>query len=113
MIYRIAAGTTQLCAGQLAGIEAGVHSVWMLFEKMEIEAALLVNASNAFNSLNQIVAYKNISPSLAIILINTYRESSQLFVDGKVLLSREGTTQGGSFSNAYVCHCNRSTHPAA
>ncbi len=28
------------------------------------------------------------------ILINTYREPTELFVDGDVLLSREGTTQG-------------------
>ena len=31
---------------------------------------------------------------LANILINTYREPTELFVDREVLLSREGTTQG-------------------
>ncbi len=92
-----AAGTLQLCAGQVSGIEAAAHSVRSLFEDSNSEAALLVDASNAFNSLNRQVALQNIRrhcPSLANILINTYREPSQLFVDGDTLLSREGTTQG-------------------
>ena len=33
-------------------------------------------------------------PSLATILINTYRADVPLFIDGKHLLSSEGTTQG-------------------
>ena len=48
-----AVGTTQLCAGQIAGIEAGIHSVRDLFNKKETEGVLLVDASNAFNSLNK------------------------------------------------------------
>ena len=42
-----AVGTTQLCAGQIAGIEAGIHSVRDLFNKKETEGVLLVDASNA------------------------------------------------------------------
>ena len=31
---------------------------------------------------------------LANIMINSYRDPTELFIDGDVLLSREGTTQG-------------------
>ena len=92
-----AVDTTQLCAGQIAGIEAGIHSVRDLFNKKETEGVLLVDASNAFNSLNRQTALQNarrLCPSLATMLINTYREPTDLFVDGDVLSSREGTTQG-------------------
>ena len=92
-----AAGCLQLCAGQISGIEAAVHAVRALFEKEETEALLLVDASNAFNSLNRQTALHNIQrlcPSFSTILINTYRAPSELFVDGDVLLSQEGTTQG-------------------
>ena len=48
-----AAGTRQLCGGQIAGIEAAVHSVTEAFHSDDTEAILLVDASNAFNSLNR------------------------------------------------------------
>lgn len=56
-----------------------------------------MDASNAFNSLNRNVALHNIrhtSPAISTILINTYRAPTELFIDGEVLLSQEGTTQG-------------------
>ena len=92
-----AAGSVQLCAGQIAGIEAAVHAVRSFFQSEETEALLLIDASNAFNSLNRETALHNIQrlcPSLATALINTYRAPSELYVDGDVLLSQEGTTQG-------------------
>ena len=48
-------------------------------------------------SLNRQTALQNIQrfcPSLATALINTYRAPPELYVDGDVLLSCEGTTQG-------------------
>ena len=59
----------------------------------------MVDASNAFNSLNRIVAFHNIHqlcPSFAPILINTYRSAATLYIAGDFLqlLSEEGTTQG-------------------
>ena len=63
----------------------------------DTEAVLLIDASNVFNSLNRQVALINMQhlcPSIANILINTYREPTELFVDGQVLWSEEGTTQG-------------------
>ena len=92
-----ASGCLQLCAGQISGVEAAVHAVRTAFESEENEAVLLVDASNAFNSLNRLVALHNISrlcPPLATILIITYRAPTELFVDGDVILSQEGTTQG-------------------
>ena len=56
-----------------------------------------MDASNAFNSLNRLSALHNIRrlcPSLAAALINSYRVPTELFVDGDVLHSSEGTTQG-------------------
>ena len=41
-----AAGSLQLCAGQISGIEAAVHAVDSLFQREETEAILLVDASN-------------------------------------------------------------------
>ncbi len=90
-------GSVQLCAGQISGIEAAVHAVTTLFQKDDTEAILLVDASNAFNTLNRLVALHNIRrlcPPLATVLINTYRAPTELFVDGDVLYSCEGTTQG-------------------
>ena len=92
-----AAGSIQLCAGQISGIEAAVHAVDSLFQQDDTEAILLVDASNAFNSLNRLSALHNIRhlcPSLATALINTYRAPTELFIDGDVLYSSEGTTQG-------------------
>jgi len=44
-----AAGAHQLCAGQLSGVEAAVHTVRRVFEGENTEAVLIVDASNAFN----------------------------------------------------------------
>ena len=91
------AGSTQLCAGQIAGIEAAIHATRLTFSADTTEGALLVDASNAFNSLNRQVALHNIErlcPALSTVLTNTYRDPAHLFVDGNVLLSQEGTTQG-------------------
>jgi len=57
------AGSFQLCAGQLAGAEAAIHSVCSLFACSDCDIILLVDASNAFNSLNCIVALHNICHS--------------------------------------------------
>ena len=67
------------------------------YEDEAVKAVLLVDAKNAFNCLNREAALRNIQhlcPSLATILINTYRKPSHLYMDGSTLLSQEGTTQG-------------------
>ena len=97
-----AAGTLQLCAGHEAGCEAAMHSMCRICHDATTEAVQLVDADNAFNSLNRKVAPLNIHqlfPSLATILTNTYRETS-LFIDGDTLFSQEGTTQGDPLAMA-------------
>ena len=92
-----AVGPLQLCAGQTAGTEAAIHALRASFQQEETEAVLLVDATNAFNALNRESVLHNIRylcPALATILINIYRDSSDLYVDGHTLLSEEGTTQG-------------------
>ena len=80
-----------MCAGQLAGIEVAVHAVRSIFSNAETEAILLVDASNAFNSMNRTVALHNVRilcPSLATVLINTYvyRGAAELFMDSQTIL---------------------------
>ena len=98
-----AAGPLQICAGHQSGCEAAVHVMHDLFETSEAEAMIFVDAANAFNSINRKAALHNIQhlcPSLTKVLINTYGEDVRLFVDGKTLLSQEGTTQGDPLAMA-------------
>ena len=97
------AGPLQVCAGHMAGCEAAVHSMRQVFEWSQSEVVILVDASNTFNSLNCQAALRNIHylcPSLSKVLINTYREDIQLFIDGDTLLYQEGTTQGNPLAMA-------------
>ncbi|XP_057316854.1 uncharacterized protein LOC130657880 [Hydractinia symbiolongicarpus] len=93
-----AAGNLQLCAGQDSGCEAAVHAMKDIFEDEETDGVLLVDASNAFNSLNRRVLLHNlkiICPKLAIYVTNCYQTQARLFVtDGLEISSCEGTTQG-------------------
>ena len=92
-----ATGCQQMCGGQICGIEAAVHAARQAFNSEKCEAALLFDASNAFNSLNRQTTLQNIRrlcPLIANILVNTYRAPTELFGDNDVILSREGTTQG-------------------
>ena len=89
-----AAGSMQLCAGQIAGIEAGVHAVQTLFQQEDTEAVLLIDASNALNRQTALLNIQRLCPSLATPLINTYRAPTDLYMDGDILCFQEGTTQG-------------------
>ncbi len=56
-----------------------------------------------FNSLNRHTALRNILElclSLGRVLVNTYRNNINLFIDGKTIVSREGTTQGDPLAMA-------------
>ena len=95
-----AAGSNQLCAGWLSGCEAAVHSVRECFLEDDTEAILLVDASNAFNSINRMSALHNIRHlclSITKILTNCYRAPTKLFIDGDFNYSQKGTTQGDPF----------------
>ena len=47
-----AAGPLQLSAGQEAGEEAAIHAIQDIFANEDTEAVLLIDAENAFNSIN-------------------------------------------------------------
>ena len=97
------AGALQVCTGQQGGCESAVHAMRLTFEDPVTEAILLVDATNAFNSLNREVALQNVihvCPSIAPAIVNTYRSHSHLCVDGEILYSQEGTTQGDPLAMA-------------
>ena len=74
-----------------------------VLESPDTDAIILVDATNVFNTLNREVALRNIHqlcPSIAKVLINTYREDAQLYIDGETIASREGTTQGDPLAMA-------------
>ena len=103
-----ATGVNQLCAGTRAGIEGAIHAVNELFEENKHDGwgVLLVDAANAFNSLNRIAALWNIRilwPRCARFLFNTYRGWAALVVRGssRLLYSKEGVTQ----DDLYQCLC--------
>lgn len=105
------AGPTQLCA---SGCGTAVHAMLHIFQSPEAEPAILVDSSNAFNSLNVQVALRNIyhlCPPLSKALINTYREDIQFFVGGEALLSPGGHNSGGSTGHGNVCDSHHPPHP--
>ena len=100
--FKVAAGPIQVCAGHQAGAKSAIYAMCLIFQEEISEGVLLIDASNDFNSLNRQVALHNIQvlcPRASLILINTYRFPSRLFITGgKELLSQEGTTQGDPLS---------------
>ena len=102
------AGCVQICAGHKGGAEAAVHAVRKLFEDNDDDAVLLIDASNAFNSLNRKTALHNISilcPVMHIFACNLYRPHARLFVHGGVgIFSSEGTRRTGVNGNICARH---------
>ena len=89
--------------GKKAGCEAAIHSMRSIFANPDTDSVLLVDATNAFNSLNRQVALTNISilcSAIHLILVNAYQRPSCLFVGGETLLSQDGTTQGDQLAMA-------------
>ena len=80
-----------------------------MYSDPESEGLLLVDANNVLNRLNRHLALANITclcPTLSKILINIYRDDTELFVDGESIFSREGTTKDDSVSmpNIHYSH---------
>ena len=65
---------------------------------VDMDAVLLIDAENAFNSINRKVMLHNLKfifPIIATYIINCYETLSRLFiVGGREILSSEGTIQG-------------------
>ena len=93
-----AEGSLQLCAGQESGAEAAIHAMHDIFADNDTEAVLLIDAENAFNSINRKVMLHNISvlcPIISIYITNCYSSPARLFITGGgEIKSLEGTTQG-------------------
>ena len=90
-----AARCLQLCAGQEAGCEATIHAMQRIFESNETEAILMVDAENAFNSINRKALLHNIEYLCLVIatfLYNCYAISVRFIISGKKLRSRGDTT---------------------
>ena len=69
MLHLLHAGPLQTCAGHAAGSEAAIHAMRDMFYTANCDAALLVDASNAFNAINRKAALHNI-----IIINNNCRD---------------------------------------
>ena len=81
-----ASGSLQVCAGHKSGSEAAIHAMRELFEHDNSDAVLLIDTSNAFNSLNRAAALHNfrvLCPSIATHAMNTDREPARLFIVGR------------------------------
>jgi len=77
--YLNTSGCFQLCAGQRGGCEAAVHAMKKIFDDSDTEEVLLVDAFNAFNSLNRhsaLLTMYELWPSFATILTKIYCISS-------------------------------------
>ena len=102
------AGPYQLCAGQVAGVEAAVHRVRSAFLQEDTDAILLANASNALNCAVALHSIQQICPSFAPILINTYRSAAGLFIAGDTLYLKKAPPR----EILWPCRCNSTTDQA-
>ena len=93
-----AAVALQLSAGQDAGVEAVVHAMHDIFSQENIEAVPIIDAENAFSSINRKVilhGMKFLCPLISTSIFNCYAAPVRLFsFGGGEILSKEGTTQG-------------------
>ena len=98
-------GPLQVCAGLKSGAEAAIYAMHGIFDADDADAVLLIDASNAFNSLNRASALHNtaaLCPTLARYATNTYRAPARPFVTGgKELKSTKGTTQGDPLAMSF------------
>ncbi len=56
-----ACGTLQTCSGIDSGIEAAIHAMADKFHEEDTQGLLLVDASNAFNSINREIALDTVA----------------------------------------------------
>ena len=99
---QLSAGALQTCSGTEFGIEAAIHAMKEHYDQEECEAVLLIDAKNAFNSLNRQVALHTIRercPAFHSFLNNCYKSPTELFVvdenrNKDIIFGSEGATQG-------------------
>ena len=90
----------QLRGGQAAESEAAIHVMHDIFNDDNAGSILLIDAENAFYSINRKVIldkFKFICPVIAIYIFSCYICPARLsIIGGGELLSKEGTTQADS-----------------
>ena len=90
-----AAEPLKTATGLQGRAEAAIHSMRLIFEQESTDGVILVDASNAFNSLNKKAALHNIRiicPEFSTVLINAYRLPVRMIIQGGgEILSVEGT----------------------
>ncbi len=94
-------GSIQTCSGVESGIEAAVHAMSDKFKQEDTQAMILVDASNAFNSMNRnaaLLAVKHRCPAFYKYLQNTYQVPTKQYIsgskEGTYIMAKEGATQG-------------------
>ena len=101
-------GPLQACAGHAV---ATVNAMQQFYEDNETEGCLLIDAENAFNSMNRKVALRIIQvlcPKLSPLFSNTYRTPSTIFTGNGIISTEEGTTHG---DGAAMCMYRLGTLP--
>ena len=102
---QLVAGPLQTATGLQSGAKAAIHSMRCIFEDDRTDAVILVDASNASNSLNCQAALHNIRvicQKIATILVNTYYRPARLIILGAYdIYSLEVTTQIDDFAMAF------------
>ena len=76
-------GSLQVCGGQFGGCEAAIHAMRTIYEEESTDAILLIDAANAFNSVNRAVMLQNIQrlcPIAYTYAFNCYAPHARLFV---------------------------------
>ena len=102
---QLAAGPLQMASRLESGAEAAIHSMRCMFEDDRTDAVILVDAGNAFNSLNCQAALHNIRamcPQMATILVNICRRPPRFIILGASdIYSLEGTKQGDNLAMTF------------
>ncbi|CEM10194.1 unnamed protein product, partial [Vitrella brassicaformis CCMP3155] len=102
----IVCGADQLCAGLKGGVEGAIHTVSGEFDSGGVECAILVDATNVFNTMNRPAALWNVRilwPRCSRFLFNTYRGHAALYMrdQSAPLWSQGGTTQGDPLASLF------------
>ena len=68
-----------MSAGQEAGAKAAIHAMSKIFANVDINAVLLIDAENAFNSISHKVM-KLICPIIATYIINSLHQNMKFSI---------------------------------
>ena len=93
--------------GQKRGIEHAILSLRAAFKDSDSEAILLMDAKNAFNSLNRDLALRNIKnlcPFIYHFICKSYREPSKLLLTNKQYSLRKAQPLAMSMYGIVIIH---------